>query len=418
MTQSAPGIDLERQRLAELHNYQILDSAPESSFDRLTRIAASIFEMPISLVTFIDEHRQWIKSAVGIDLKETARQDAFCVYPVSTCKPVQIVDASIDPRFKNNRLVSGDPLIRFYAGAPLISRAGYALGAICVIDRKPRELSASQMAILEDLAATAAEMLEARRLCAAYEDLAQRAFQSDAAKSAFIANMSHELRTPLNAIIGFSDMMQKEIFGPIGVPKYLEYASDINKSGEYLLEIINEILDLAKIEAGKIEVNLERFHLASIVDHCSRLIEEAICSKKLSLQINLQPANIEIEQDRRLLTQILVNLLTNSIKFTPEHGAIRLEARRVADNSLYIEVKDTGIGMNEQEIDRMLKPFEQASQALNREHDGLGLGLALVSSFVKALGGTLKIESKKGLGTTVGICLPLQKPETIKIAVS
>lgn len=417
MTHQAPGADLESQRLAELHAYKILDSAPEDAFDRLTRIAASVFEMPISLVTFIDEQRQWIKSAVGLDLKETAREDAFCIYPVSACKPVQIADALVDPRFQNNRLVNGDPFIRFYAGVPLISRLGYALGAICVIDTKPRKLSSSQMAILEDLGAAAAETLEARRLCLAYEELAHRAFQADAAKSAFIANMSHELRTPLNAIIGFSDMMQKEIFGPIGVPKYLEYASDINKSGEYLLEIINELLDLAKIEAGKIEVHFEHFPLASVVDHCSRLIEEAIRSKKLDLQIKLQPADIEIEQDRRLLTQILVNLLTNAIKFTPENGAIWLEARQLDNNSLYIEVKDTGIGMNEQEIDRLLKPFEQVSQAFNREHDGLGLGLALVSSFVNALGGNLEIKSKKGLGTTVGICLPLQRSEINKIAV-
>lgn len=401
--------DEEQDRLSALLEYGILDSAPEDAFDRLTRIAATIFDMPISLVTFIDEHRQWIKSSVGLDVKETPRQDAFCVYPVSCANPVQIRDALEDMRFQNNSLVHGEPFIRFYAGAPLMSRTGHALGAICVLDRVPREMSMAQMALLEDLAAAAADTLEARRLCKVHEELAKKAHQSDAAKSAFIANMSHELRTPLNAIIGFSDMIHKQMFGPIGESRYLEYAADINQSGQYLLEIINELLDLAKIESGKIELHIEHFPASSVVDHCVRLTEDAVRSKNLNFHVNLEPADLEVEQDRRLLTQIIINLLTNATKFTPEYGQISLEMWSSPETSLNIQVSDTGVGMHEHEIERLLRPFEQASHAFSREHDGLGLGLSLVSSFVEALGGTVKIKSEKNEGTIVSISLPTQK---------
>ncbi len=225
-------------------------------------------------------------------------------------------------------------------------------------------------------------------------------------KSEFLANMSHELRTPLNAILGFSEIIRAETLGPIGDPRYKEYASDIHRSGKHLLEIINDILDLSKVEAGRLEVHPETISVAEVVDQCIRLMRERARRGGISLSVAVEPIDLEVVADRRLVKQILLNLLSNAVKFTPEGGKITVRARQLPDGACLLCVADTGIGMSPDEIKKALVPFGQVDSVFTRRHEGTGLGLPLVQAFVQAHGGTLEIQSEKGKGTRADVILP------------
>jgi PAS domain S-box-containing protein len=222
-------------------------------------------------------------------------------------------------------------------------------------------------------------------------------------KSRFLATMSHELRTPLNAIIGFSDMLKSELFGPL-TPRYQEYSELIHESGTLLLDLINDILDMSKIEAGKFELSLETFDASESVESCLRLMKAKADQSGLALQADLAPHTL-VEADKRALKQILLNLLSNAIKFTPRGGQVTTTTVQQGDRVALI-VADTGIGIPEADLPRLGRPFEQAKQDANLAKAGTGLGLALVRSLAKLHGGDLQIDSVEGRGTTVTVTLP------------
>jgi signal transduction histidine kinase len=238
----------------------------------------------------------------------------------------------------------------------------------------------------------------------------KRAERASQAKSEFLAMMSHELRTPLNAIIGFSELQQRELLGPLGHPRYAEYADDINASGRHLLGLINTILDLSKAEAGKLEIRPEPLHLGEVVDEVVRLVRNIAATKRLELLIEIPEPPPTCFADEQALKQILLNLLSNAMKFTPEGGAITLRAESVGANGVTLSVRDTGMGMREEEIPQFLKPFEQADSAYARTNGGTGLGLPMVDALVRLHGGSLHIKSALGRGTTVSIRLPAPPP--------
>jgi len=233
-------------------------------------------------------------------------------------------------------------------------------------------------------------------------DLAERANSS---KSSFLANMSHELRTPLNAIIGFSDVMRQEMFGAITVPKYKEYSGLIHDSGRHLLDLIGDVLDMSKIEAGKYEITPEPVDATEIIAKCLETVKVTAERKKVKLTANLAAAPGLIA-DRRALKQILLNLLSNAIKFTPAGGTVEIATASKA-GWFWLGVADDGMGISEDDLQRLGRPFEQAAGAYTREHEGTGLGLSLVRSFVEMHGGRLEIESALGEGTTVRAFLPM-----------
>jgi len=226
------------------------------------------------------------------------------------------------------------------------------------------------------------------------------------AKATFLATMSHELRTPLNAIIGFSDMINAAIHGPVGSPKYQEYARDVAESGRFLLSIINDILDLSKIEAGQMVVNAQPTDLTELLQRCSRLIEGRAHQGSVELKVEAAADLPAVMADPRSLTQIIVNLLSNAVKFTNAGGTVRLAAGMAADGAVEIVVADSGIGMSEEDVQTALRPFEQIDRGLDRRHEGTGLGLPIVKGLVELHGGTLRIESEVGVGTTVTVRLP------------
>jgi signal transduction histidine kinase len=219
-------------------------------------------------------------------------------------------------------------------------------------------------------------------------------------KTEFLANMSHELRTPLNAIMGFSELLKGEMLGPVGNPTYVEYAHDIHQSASHLLQIINDILDLSKVEAGKIDLDERAIDLHTLVDASLRLIGERAGEAGVQVS-NEVPADLpRLMADERLLKQILINLLSNSVKFTPSGGSVKVQAWREPNGVMALAVTDTGIGIAEDDLPKVMEPFRQADAALSRKYEGTGLGLPLVKSFMELHRGVFELKSQVGSGTT------------------
>ena len=225
------------------------------------------------------------------------------------------------------------------------------------------------------------------------------------AKTEFLANMSHELRTPLNAIMGFSEVMSLEVLGPIGQPRYREYAEDILTSSRHLLRLINDILDIAKIEAGKLDVDESAIDVGELLADAHRFVEKT--GERAGLTVTVATPHVpKVLADERRLKQILLNLLSNAIKFTPSGGTVSLAATDTDDGGLAFVVSDTGIGIAADEIERAMAPFSQVETGLARRYDGTGLGLPLSKALAELHGGSLTLESEPGIGTTVTVRLP------------
>ncbi len=248
---------------------------------------------------------------------------------------------------------------------------------------------------------------QAQRLADLADKYAREKTRAEAAnrsKSEFLANMSHELRTPLNAIIGFSEVMQGEMFGPIGPGKYREYASDINRSGQFLLDVINDILDMSKIEAGRLQLETENTLIGGLFDDIMRLVGPRAFDGNVDISREI-PGDLAIIADRRALKQVFINLLSNAVKFTPVGGRVRIAAID-EDFGVTISIADTGIGIPARDIEKLGRPFEQVENQFTKSKGGSGLGLAISRSLVELHGGTLEIRSTAGAGTEVTVHLP------------
>jgi signal transduction histidine kinase len=235
------------------------------------------------------------------------------------------------------------------------------------------------------------------------------AVRANKSKSEFLATMSHELRTPLNAIIGFSDIIRRELYGPLGNGKYTEYARDINESGSHLLSIINDILDLAKAESGKLDLNEQEFDVTDTLEACVRMCRGRAEVNRVELIFFGGQSEIRVVADERLLLQIVANLITNAIKFTPEGGTVRLYVSASFQKGILLKVADTGIGIAPENIERVLRPFEQVETSYSRRHSGSGLGLPYAKRLTELHGGELKIESELGKGTIASVTLPASR---------
>jgi len=237
-------------------------------------------------------------------------------------------------------------------------------------------------------------------------ELAYRAEAANRAKSRFLANMSHELRTPLNAIIGFAEVIHNQFKGPVGNPQYVDFARSIYESGRHLVGIINDILDLSKVEAGKIDLQDELTSVQALVERAALLMRPSVDTAKLTLHINVAPGLPDVMVDSRKIGQVLLNILSNAVKFTPAGGSITVDAQRSTDGGILIRIIDTGAGIAPDELQDVLQPFVQSREAERRRVQGTGLGLPLADQFIKLHGGTLSLDSTVGKGTTVTVQLP------------
>ncbi|MEQ1819267.1 MAG: PAS domain-containing sensor histidine kinase [Terricaulis sp.] len=274
---------------------------------------------------------------------------------------------------------------------------------ITPLKRKEEELAKNERRLSDALSRAETQEYRIKALAKEAHEERQKAEEASLAKSTFLANMSHELRTPLNAVIGFSEIMAKELFGEIGNPQYKQYSADIYDSGTHLLDLINDILDMAKIEANKLSLTPRPLDPMVVIEQATRLTKRKAEDKGLSLVIDAEDLG-EIEADHRAVKQILLNLLSNAVKFT-DQGAIMVHARGNSQG-LTLRVVDTGCGIPPEHLPRLARPFEQVEQELTRNHHGTGLGLALTKSLVEMHGGKLSIQSEMGRGTIVTVTLP------------
>jgi signal transduction histidine kinase len=243
----------------------------------------------------------------------------------------------------------------------------------------------------------------------ALQQRAERAEAQSEAKSAFLATISHELRTPLNAIIGFAGLMEDQRFGPLGAPRYREYVTDIKNSGEHLLGLINNILDLSRAEAGKLHLQEDVVDVAEVAEVCVRQMQLRAAESGLRLELALPASPLMLLGDASKLRQILFNLLSNALKFTPVEGHVLLKIEYASDGGINLVVKDSGVGMSPADIPLAMQPFTQLDNRLARRYEGTGLGLPLTRSLVELHGGSLRLESALSEGTTVTVAFPASR---------
>ena len=270
-------------------------------------------------------------------------------------------------------------------------------------------LNATVVAMLEFRAEKDALIAELEQSKSVSEEARLRAEEANLAKSRFLATMSHELRTPLNAILGFSEIMRAEILGPHNNPTYKEYANDIHESGQHLLNLINEILDISRIEAGRYELHEAPLDLAGVVEDCHRLMRLRAENKGLKIVENFEANLLQLWADERAIRQICLNLLSNAIKFTPTGGTVTLKIGRTATGGQFLSVKDTGPGIPESEIPRVLKSFGQGSLAHQTAEGGTGLGLPITKGLTELHDGAFELKSKLRYGTEVIITFPRKR---------
>ena len=287
-----------------------------------------------------------------------------------------------------------------YLSIGLVLTFGLLYGVLFIIVRRADTIIKRQY---YDLHQEISERLEAE---SKFHRALQHAEHANTAKSQFLAHMSHELRTPLNSIIGFAEFMAEEILGPINNPRYKEYARDIHGSGKHLLDLINEVLDLSKIEAGAMEINESNINLAAAMRESAAMMKDQAKKSGISLNLSIPDKLPEFRGDALRLKQIFLNLLSNAIKFTPAGGTITLKAGLNDAGGILIKVADTGIGIAAVDLNRILLPFEQAEDPMEKKTPGTGLGLTLTKSLTEILGGNLSLDSDPGVGTTVTLKFP------------
>ncbi len=414
-----------RARLEDLWQHGVLDTPPEPEFDRLTQLAASLTGAPIALVSLVDECRQFFKSSVGLPepwrtQRETPLSHSFCARVVQDHAPLVIEDARTDPRVAGN-LAIPDLGVIAYLGIPLTSASGSPLGSFCVIDHKPRKWTPLEIERVTQLASAVTSELRLRGILArqATENLRLSIARADAeetlrVRGEFLSRFSHELRTPLSAVIGYSDILKSELL-EAGNRDWAEYSEHISVAGQHLLDLVNDILDFARIDAGILEISSSSIDVAALCREVQATINASVLRNGNRLLLQVAEGLPRLTADAIRLKQILINLLGNAAKFT-RNGAITLTVGEVTwqeTPALEFRVVDTGIGMDPEQLARLFQPFVQASKQIGATYGGTGLGLAISRRYARAMGGDVEARSEPGVGSEFVLRIPRVSPAPI-----
>jgi signal transduction histidine kinase len=387
----------ERERLDAVRRYEILDTPPDGAFDRITALAARIFDVPISIVSIVDSDRIWFKSRRGVGVDEIGRDPGLCASAILQYEPWVVTDATVDPRTLANPLVVGELGLRFYAGVPLTTREGYNLGTLNVIDTEPREVTGAEIATLEDLAAIVIDEMELR-LAARREEQRLELLRSE-----FAATASHQLRTPLAGVYGAAMTLQRsDLISSDEIRQQL--VELIGQESRRLTDTVEQILLASELEVGRFRILEEPFDPLGL----ARASVDA-ARKRL-------PANLRIELvadsgvtvvrgDGHKVRAVLENLIDNAIKYSPGGGRIELGIRQRPDSTRFW-VRDEGLGIPPSQQERVFAKFDRLDPALARGVTGAGLGLYICREFVRRMNGHLWLESREGQGSTFVFELP------------
>lgn len=397
--QVAPLPACEIERLEALRRYGVLDTPPESDFDDIARLAGQICNTPIALVSLVDTCRQWFKAHQGLDASETHRDLAFCAHAILNTELFEVPNALEDARFSDSPLVLGPPHIRFYAGAPLITPDGFALGTLCVIDTVPRRLDGQQRWALQALAHQVISQLELRRQSA-------RLAQMNASKDKFLALLAHDLRAPFNSILGLSSRL-KEKLGQLSPERLHTVVDSLHGSASQAFRLVENLLKWARFETGHLPCQPQALPLDGVVAELAQLFSPQAEQKAIRLQLPATALSVQADPD--MLSCMLQNLLSNAIKFTPEGGEVELTLQQI-DHEIELAVRDSGIGMDQQHLARLFELGQAGSRSGTAGERGTGLGLILCKEFAQRLGGSLQVASSPGVGTTMRLRLPRPLP--------
>lgn len=382
----------EAERLVALLEYDIMDTQPDDAFDDLSRLAACILDMPIALVTLVDKERQWFKSRVGLSACETPRQVAFCAHAIlDPWSILEVEDASLDLRFSGNPLVTGTPDIRFYAGAPLVTPHGLALGTLCVIDQKPRRLTEEQRQFLLMLARQVVAQLELHKQNLTLKRLNEQLESANRELEHFSRVAAHDLQEPLRKLITFSDVLQLDL----GENLPAEAAASLDMildASVRMKRLVNDLLELSKV--GMSMLQRTRFPLQTCVQ--AALDALSLCIKEKGAEITWDELP-KVYGDPRLVTQLLQNLIGNALKFIDaETPVIQLTASQEKGQPVF-GVKDNGIGIEPCFQEQIFEPFKRLHG--QDQYGGNGIGLAIAYKAVEKHGGRIWVESALGEGS-------------------
>lgn len=418
----------EPQRLEALRSLQLLDSAPEERFDTLTRVAARVFGVPISVVTLVDERRQWFKSCLGLEVSETAREISFCGHAILSDELFVVEDAAHDPRFADNPLVTGPPRIRFYAGVPLRDGARHRLGSFAIIDSRPRTLTESDRVLLRDLARLVELELERIRVWLDHEaataelrrnearllEQETRLREADQQKDRFLATLAHELRNPLAPIRNSVHLARLSRPKEPAVQRAVEV---IDRQSMHLTRLVDDLLEVARFTQGRLTLDRRLCRVDELAREALDAVAPAAEAAGHRVHVDLGEESLWVDADPTRLVQALQNLLHNAIKYTDPGGTVSMQARADAE-LVEITVADTGVGIAAEQFERLFEPFAQDQRALRRRGGGLGIGLALARQLIEMHGGRLVADSAgPGHGARFVVSLRRRAPSGTSSAV-
>lgn len=392
----------ETERLRELKQYQILETAPDISFDEITQLAASISNAPKAMINLIYKDEQWSKSIVGLteNLRKLPRDKSVCQYTIQNDSTLEIQDLLKDERTKDFPYVKGKPYLRYYLGAPLRTPNGYGIGALCILDYKPRIASEKQKDNLSVLASQVMAQLELRKKN--LELKKHNHFQADLMKI-----LSHDLRSPLNGIIGIGELLLN--FDSLKKDEEVqELLLNLKYSSEQLNQLISDILNYTLIGQKGFKLDRKETQVEEIVLNMKKLYKSPADLKNIDLSFQTVNTEKKVNIDAEKFKQIFGNLLSNAIKFTPNGGQIKSTINLdTTSNTLSLTVKDNGIGMSDETIQNIISGNKSDTTDGTDGEKGTGLGTAIIYKFTKLHNGDLQINSSPGDGTTVTVNIPL-----------
>ena len=394
--QIAPIPDNEQARIQALLQYEILDTEAEVEYDGFVKLASYICQTPIALVSLVDPTRQWFKAKVGCSAPETSRDIAFCAHAIFQSDMFVVPDTLTDPRFMDNPLVTGEPYIRFYAGAPLITPEGLAIGTLCAIDQVPRDLTGEQLTALQFLAWQVVTQLELRRQTKELQQLVE-------SKNKLFHIVSHDLRSPFNGILAFSQTLAEEA-ETLSREEIQDFSQTVLTSAEQFMHLIDNLLQCTRFELGTLDYQPTTVALDTVAMNVLTLLKGNSAKKKIDIVYQANPA-AEVFADSTMLHSIVQNLVGNALKFTPVEGRVTIQTEE-QDTMIQVSVIDTGVGVSPEKLAGLFEVMAGRSTDGTAGEKGTGLGLLLCKDLVEKHGGRLWVDSVVGQGTSFHFTLP------------